>query len=92
MKNFLCEYYPPAWFKCYYIPNDTNQITDDALQLLSIYTTGLIKHNKKQSDILGWNNSWWQMVRAEDMMSAIDIFKQSLRQENKKFVVCLICC
>ena len=88
MSRFLISFYPVnPWrsFLCFEI-NKRIDIGEDAKSLLEEYYRGLKKHGKNEGDLIFFNNSSWQLIEADSVLTAIDKFKENLKlygEENK---------
>ena len=79
MSKFLISFYPiEPWrsFLCCEINNEIN--TRDAKELLEEYYRGLEKHGRNEGDFCYLNNSWWQLIEAESIFTAMDKFRTNL--------------
>lgn len=82
--KYLIEYYPAKPNEWFYVINmeDINGFTNKA-SIYENYKRGLEKYNKTESEILGWNNSWWQTTEANSVFEAIDIFRKNLKEYHE---------
>lgn len=81
MSKFLISFYPiEPWrsFLCFEI-NKQIDIGEDAKSLLEEYYRGLKKRGKNEGDLIFFNNSSWQLIEAESVLTAIDKFKENLK-------------
>ena len=85
MSKFLVTYYgvePWRSLLCFEI-NKQLDIGEDAKSLLEEYERGLKKRGKVMGDFIHFNNSSWQLIEAESALTAIDIFKENLKEESR---------
>lgn len=81
MSKFLISFYPIEplrSFLCFEI-NKQIDMGEDAKSLLEEYYRGLKKRGKNEGDLIFFNNSSWQLIEAESVLTAIDKFKENLK-------------
>lgn len=81
MSKFLISFYPIEplrSFLCFEI-NKQIDIGEDAKSLLEEYYRELKKRGKNEGNLIFFNNSSWQLIEAESVLTAIDKFKENLK-------------
>lgn len=85
MSRFLLSFYPiEPWRSLLCCEINDKMGTGDAKDLLEEYYRGLAKHNMNEGDLLYFNNTTWQLIKAESIFTAIDIFKENLKKWEEK--------
>ena len=79
MSRFLLSFYPiDPWRSLLCCEINDKMDTGDAKDLLEEYYRGLAKHNMNEGDLLMFNNTTWQLIKANSVFEAIDTFKENL--------------
>lgn len=88
MSKFLVSFYPIEPYRSLLCCEINNQLDYgmDAQNLLDEYYRGLERKGLKDGDLLYFNNSSWIMVEAESMFTAIDKFKEQLKNDHTRNV------
>lgn len=96
MRSYLIKWYPVYPWDDYQIVDldilkpefdsenkgiGFKNVRERVRQLYNAYQAAVERHGLNKYGFVGYNNSWWSVIEAENAILANDIFKQKLEQD-----------